>query len=61
MPEEVYYSLFAFVWLLFAWLLGKYIRMKGKALKRQVVIGFGALLVFYFLGLVILFIGIMTS
>jgi hypothetical protein len=61
MPEWVNYGLFALAWVGFAWLVGKYIRMKGAALKRQVILGFVALLVSYFIGIVILFVGILSA
>jgi hypothetical protein len=61
MNDWISYLLFALAWVGFAWLVGKYIRMKGAALKRQVVLGFAALLASYFIGLVILFIGIISS
>ncbi len=61
MPDTLKYLVFAVAWVGFAILLGKYIRMKRGTLKRQVVLGFGVLLVCYFVGLAILFIGIFTA
>jgi hypothetical protein len=61
MPDTIKYLVFALAWVGFALLLGKYIRMKRGALKRQVVLGFGVLLFCYFIGLGILFIGILSS
>jgi len=61
MPDTIKYFVFALAWVGFALLLGKYIRMKRGTLKRQVVLGFGFLLVSYFMGLAILFIGILSS
>lgn len=61
MPDTIKYLVFALAWVGFALLLGKYIRIKRGALKQQVVLGFGILLVSYFIGLAILFIGILSS
>ncbi|MCU0359199.1 MAG: hypothetical protein MUF75_00545 [Bacteroidia bacterium] len=61
MSDWMRYFLFALAWIGFAGLVGKYIRMRKATLKRQVMFGFAALLVSYFIGLLILFIGIVSA